>query len=199
MSSASCSAAPAKVTGSTAVTSVSGPVHCGGDEADGLAGGVRGVSAERLEAGEQHGRHRFSLRGRALPCWYAVTAEPEASDDRSRHVDLSRAPDHRRNRDGARRASRARSRSCSPASARSARRPSRRPAGCSRSASRWASRPSCSRGDTGCRSPSRGRPPAPRCSPPPGWSRAAGRPRSAPSSSSPRSSCSPASGRTSVG
>ena len=35
----------------------------GGDEANGVTGRVRGVTREGLEAGEQDGRHRFSLRG----------------------------------------------------------------------------------------------------------------------------------------
>ena len=55
-------AAPANVTGSTAVTNVSGPAPLGVCEAHGLAGRVRSVAGEGLEAGEQDRRHRFSLR-----------------------------------------------------------------------------------------------------------------------------------------
>ena len=63
MSPTSRSAAPAKVTGSTAVIERLGTGPVGGDEVHGLTRRVDGSPREGLEAGEQHGRHPVSLRG----------------------------------------------------------------------------------------------------------------------------------------
>ena len=193
------SAAPANVTGSTAVTSVSGPAHSEATSRTASPDGFDGVAGEGLEAGEQD-----VVTGSAYEACASVLVPRETPSPRHPMTDpvtfdVSRAPDHRGDRDGARRVHELLRRRAHRARRR------RRDAGAGGERAARAVRHDGhrlhrrSRGGTGCRSPSRGRRPAPRCSPPPEWSRAAGRRRWGRSSSSRRSSWSPGCGRCSAG